>query len=421
MLPPYAKAKNQAEYLEGLPEFVQPYFPAAFASLEREIPIPHHLRNDQATTHKEVIYEMSYVPGQEVSQFIAKHCPPPAVIARLYVTILSILNRVVHTVNRAPAPGETLDVSYFRKIEDRLALCRSTAPRTFSEQLLESERIVINGVSYLNSSALLKRFRAHPEYLKVLEPRFHSLVMGDTNTENIKITNIEPLLQAQRLIEADAPADQIDTALAAITAESLGLRFLDPRAIGFRGTGRQTRDDPMYDNKPWHNSIGHYDEIHHENFALRVQTGEGRTPRVDIEFTEGNPYQRAYRVRDVAVGGVAVGDAGQPGIEDFFAAVMTEVYGLDDPDSAYCRDDPYWLIRFVFIMGTHFTAMPPFHFKAELGGTVVDNYQTQRRPIAIYCEGIKWLNWALEMLEGRRTEFLGLAVPPIPAPAWAAA
>jgi hypothetical protein len=107
-------------------------------------------------------------------------------------------------------------------------------------------------------------------------------------------------------------------------------------------------------------------------------------------------------------------------MEDYFGPVMTAVYGLDDPDSPYLRDDPYWLIRFAFIMGTHFTAMPPFHFQTELGGTLIDNYQSQRRPVAIYCEGIKWLNWALEMLEGQRTEFLGLTVPPLPGHAAAA-
>src|SRR5215468_5489902 len=99
MLPPFAKAKNQAEYLKALPESVRPYFPEAFESIEREIPVPDHLRKDDKTTHTEVIYEMSYVPGQEVSRFIEEHCPPPAVTARLYAQILSILNQVVHTVN----------------------------------------------------------------------------------------------------------------------------------------------------------------------------------------------------------------------------------------------------------------------------------------------------------------------------------
>jgi malonyl CoA-acyl carrier protein transacylase len=414
MLPPFAKARKQAEFLQSLPEPVRGYFPEVFSVLEREVPVPSHLRRGDRTVDREVIYEMSYLAGEEVSRYVEKHTPPPAVVARLYEQIIRVLNDEVHSVGRVPAPGETLDTSYFRKIEDRLELCRRTAPRTFGAHLLDTERIVVNGVSYLNHSALLKRFRGTPEYAEILEPAYHSLVMGDTNTENIKITNSEPLRHAQRLIESGAPRADVDAALAAITPDSLGIRFLDPRAIGFKSEGKDTRDDAMYDNKPWHNSIGHYDEIHFEQFTLSVDVGEGKTPSVDIAFLDGNPYQKAYRVRDVIEGGGTVDPEAPEGMEDHFASVMTAALGLDDPESPYLRDDPYWLIRFVFMMGQHFTAMPPFHFQKELDGTLVDTYQTQRRPVAIYCEGIKWLNWALQMLEGRRTEFLGLAVPPLP-------
>ncbi|MFE6172423.1 ACP S-malonyltransferase [Streptomyces sp. NPDC056464] len=414
MLPPFAKARKQAEFLLALPEPVRGYFPEVFTVLEREIPVPSGLRQADRTVDREVIYEMSYVAGEEVSRYVEKQTPPPAVVARLYEQIIRVLNEDVHSVGRVPAPGETLDTSYFRKIEDRLELCRRTAPRTFNAQLLDTERIVVNGVSYLNHGALLKRFRGTPEFAEILEPAHHSLVMGDTNTENIKISDTGPLLHAQRLIESGAPREDIDEALAAITPAALGIRFLDPRAIGFKSEGKDTRDDAMYDNKPWHNSIGHYDEIHFEQFTLNVEAEEGHTPTVDIAFLPGNPYQRAYRVRDVIANGGTLDTGAPQGMEDHFAGVMTAALGLDDPDSPYLRDDPYWLIRFVFMMGQHFTAMPPFHFQKELDGTLVDTYQTQRRPVAIYCEGIKWLNWALQMLEGARTEFLGLAVPPLP-------
>ncbi|MEU8774528.1 ACP S-malonyltransferase [Streptomyces sp. NPDC048606] len=415
MLPPFAKARKQAEYLQALPDSVRRNFPEVGEILERDIPIPAHLQKDGRTMDREVIYEMSYVKGEEVSRFVEKHSPPPAVIARLYEQIFRVLNEQVHSVGRVPAPGETVDISYFQKIEHRLALSRETAPVTFGPDLLDTPTIVINGVTYLNAPTLLERFREHPEYLEVLEPRFHSLVMGDTNTENIKMADPAPLLHAQRLIEAGAPRAAVDAALDAITPESLGIQFLDPRAIGFKTDGADTRDDSMYDNKPWHNSIGHYDEIHFERFRLRVRTGRGRAPNVEIEFDEGNPYADAYRVRDVTASGEQIDTTAEPrGMEDWFAPVMTAVYGLDDPMSRNVREDPYWLIRFVFMMGSHFTAMPPFHFQAELDGTLTDTYQTQRRPVAIYCEGIKWLNWALEMLEGDRDEFLGLTVPPLP-------
>lgn len=403
MLPPFAKAKKQAEFLRALPDPVRSYFPEVLEMVEHKVP-------GQGRSHHEVIYEMTYVPGEEVSRFVERYSPPPAVVARTYEEIFRVLAREVHAVNRAPAPDETLDVSYFTKIEDRLALCRATAPKTFGPDLLDSYHIVINGTRYLNHKPLLRRFRDSPEYQRILEPRMHALVMGDTNTENIKLTNTAPLLRAQRLIESGGSG--ASAALNDITAEMIGIRFLDPRAIGFQSAGPDTRDDPMYDNKPWHNSLGHYDEIHYEHFTLDVRTARWRTPAVDITFTPDNPYQKAYRVRDVPVTGGGVRPEAPTGVEDYFAQVMTS---RDDPfTSPHFGDDPYWLPRFVFLMGTHFTAMPPFHFQPDDTDPLTDAWQTQRRPVAIYCEGVKWLNWALEILEGSRTEFLGVPVPPLP-------
>lgn len=74
------------------------------------------------------------------------------------------------------------------------------------------------------------------------------------------------------------------------------------------------------------------------------------------------------------------------------------------------QNDPYWLVRFVFIMGTHFTAMPPFHFAKEADGSKIDDAHHQKRPLALYAEGLKWLNLAADMLEGKVTEFYGVPV-----------
>ncbi|GAA1854431.1 hypothetical protein [Myceligenerans crystallogenes] len=409
MLPPFAKARQQAEYLRHLPEPVKPYFPEVFDVLEHELPAPPG--DETGRPRQEVIYEMSFVEGAEVSRYVERWSPPPAVVARIYGAIYDVLDHHVHTVNRVPVPAGTLEESYFRKIEDRLELCRRTAPHTFGPALLDPETITINGNTFRNALALVRWFRDHPAHHQVLEPRFHSLVMGDTNTENVKISRTRPLVVAQKLIEQGAPRREIDAALAAITARTLGIKFLDPRAIGFRSTGRDTVDDPMYDNKPWHNSIGHYDEIHFEHFQLDVRTGAGRAPEVRIAFDEGNPFQRAYRVRDVVEHGEEVDPEHPRGMEDHFARVMRGAAGTPDGTSPVPAEDPYWLVRFVFMMGTHFTAMPPFHFQAELDGTMVDTYDVQRRPVAIYCEGVKWLNWAADLLEGRRTSFLGVPAP----------
>ncbi|MGN8048177.1 hypothetical protein ACTJKO_00710 [Curtobacterium sp. 22159] len=409
MLPPFAKAQRQAEYLQALPDELGTVFPQVGRITARELPVPTHLAADRSEAFRELIYEMSYVPGEEVSRWVERTSPPAAVIARVYEVILDVLHRRVHQHRRVPAPGGTLEEQYFTKIERRLDLAQRTAPRTFGPWLLDADEITVNGHTLRNIGPLLAAFRGHAGFQEVLEPRFHALVMGDTNTENIKVAHVEPLLEAQRLIESGADDVQVTEALDAITAESIGVMFLDPRAIGYRSDGAATRDDPMYDNKPWHNSLGHYDEMHYEEFDLDTDSVKG-TPTIDIRFRPGNPYQRAYDVRDVLEHGTSADSA--TGLEAHFARVMRAVYRLDDPESAVHRDDPHWLTRFVFTMGTHFAAMPPFHFLSEVDGSLTDTPLTQRRPVAIYAEGIKWLNWALEMLEGTRTEFLGLPVPP---------
>ena len=58
--------------------------PCTFGVVERQIPIPAHQQETAGrSADREVIYEMSYVDGEEVSRFVEKQSPPPAVIARL--------------------------------------------------------------------------------------------------------------------------------------------------------------------------------------------------------------------------------------------------------------------------------------------------------------------------------------------------
>src|SRR5699024_9835638 len=108
------------------------------------------------------------------------------------------------------------------------------------------------------------------------------------------------LLAAQVLINQHRSEDEIARALAAISAEDIQLRFLDPRAIGYQSEGADCRDDYMYDNKPWHNSLGHYDEIHNELFNLSMSLNAAKNPVVTIQFAENNDYQRTYRITDCA-------------------------------------------------------------------------------------------------------------------------
>jgi hypothetical protein len=237
----------------------------------------------------------------------------------------------------------------------------------------------MNGIRYRNMPQLLNTFR-NPEFLEILEPKYHSLVMGDTNTENVKITNINPILDAMKNGNLD------------FTYKDIGIKFLDPRAIGFQSGGKDVVDDYMYDNKPLHNSLGNYDIIHAEHFRIHSTT-ENREPHIKLEALEDHPFKEPYR-----------------DIEKYFPYIM-EGFGINNPE--FLSEDPNWIIRFAFIMGTHFAAMPPFHFKKELDGQVNDNCQPQKRAIAVYCEGVKWLNTAHDMLTGDLKELYGIPVPPI--------
>lgn len=384
MLAPYKKARQQAYYLKGLPESVQPYFPYVDNIIERSVPFDTDGSNTDGQTElaNELIYEMSYIGGDEVSEFIRKYKPPVELVARLYVVIYKTLNDIIHS-NRVRIPSmPTLEQSYFRKIENRLRLSQKTSPNVFSDDLLGSSHIYIDGVRCLNVKELLSRFRGNKAYSRILEPARHTLVMGDTNTENIKITRPEVLLKF--IEEKNYHFD----------AKDIGLKFLDPRAIGFHEDGVDTgADDPMYDNKPWHNSLGQYDIIHSELFDLKVNKNFDGVS-VEVIPHNGHSYSNSYE-----------------GIEKYFKSVMYEAWDLNNPESEVMKNDPNWIIRFAFVMGTHFTAMPPFHFHTSDDGSMVDSYTHQRRPVAIYCEGIKWLNLALKMLEGRVSTFYGVSVP----------
>lgn len=384
MLHPCPKAKSQTEFLLGLPSTARPLFPEVLGVNERNITVTEQ---GQEKKYYEFMYDMSYVPGMEVSKFVREHKPSAKLVAVLYTVIFRYLRNRLHSQRRRVPRQGTLEQSYYSKIEKRLALCQRTAPQTFCKEFVESDWIILNGRHLRNVKSILAEFRSNPLYTRILEPRFHSLVVGDTNTENIKIGNIEPLLREYDDLSFENPP---------FTAEELEIRFLDPRAIGFHEDGVDTvRDDPMYDNKPWHNSMGNYDKIHGEHFDMSFEMVHG-VPMLNIDFHAESPYSKSYDT-----------------IEKYFADSIRAAWGVEEPTSDVRQNDPYWLFRFVFMMGTHFMAMPPYHFSMSDSGVLIDNAEHQRRPLAVYAEGIKWLNLALDMLEGRVRTFYGLPVPKI--------
>ncbi len=377
MSSPLEKAKLQVDYLQNLPDAVKPYFPTIYDF--REIKIYDVDADGMPVERRALICDQSYIPGIEISTFVERYQPAPQVVAHLHREILRCLKEKIHPQRKKRRDCPTIETSYLRKIAKRLEIAQQTAPRTFTS-LITSDYLWIDGKRYRNIAQLLDAF-SHPDFQDILEPQSHWLVMGDTNTENIKLTNPDVLLTAMQ-------QDRWN-----LTYEDLGIRFLDPRAIGFNSVGANVVDDYMYDNKPLHNSLGNYDVIHGEHFTIHVTTEQGE-PHITLQHKEHHPFREPYRE-----------------IDQYFSYIMGG-WGLDDPEVS--RNDPYWLIRFTFIMGTHFAAMPPFHFKKECNGQVRDEYDPQKRAVAVYCEGIKWLNLAHDMLTGERKALYGVPVPPLP-------
>lgn len=350
---PTTKINLQVEYIKNLPGRAVKYFPKVFSISRSEI-----ASEDKRSTYLQVILDQEYISGYPISTFIARHQPKSETVVQLYKEIFRCLRENVHSYRVGKRNCDTLEQSYFSKIEKRLRLAQNTAPLTFSRELLEGEQIILNGQCYDNILHLLNKIRSMPN-LKRLEPDYHCLVMGDTNTENILITNLD------RLIEADTQSDL------SFTYDDIGLKFVDPRAIGFESEGGNTVDDPMYDNKPFHNSVGNYDLIHGEHFDLDVDYSN-KFVEINIYEHATHPFKEPYR-----------------DLNSKIHEIMNESWHSADKD---------WYIRFVFLLGTHFSAMPPFHFWKKADGFIEDNYYSQKRAIAIYCEGVKWLNQAYTLL-----------------------
>lgn len=414
MLPPFAKAKRQVEYLQALPKNVKHSFPEILDTQERNSEIASQTPMDsegQSSPH-ELSYDMTYIPGIEVSELVRTRHPSASTVAGLYRTIHTFLRDNVHSERTRRVTGDVLKESYFDKIRNRLELTRHTAPRTFGEGLLDSETIWINNKPYLNIGPILEKLEHNNDYMEKLEPKYLGLVMGDTNTENIKIQESNLALEMSLRDGEDPTYNSVNTANPEdFSPDAIGLRFLDPRAIGYRSTGAQTVDDYMYDNKPWHNSLGHYDEIHHELFSFTEINTKGSEPRIGIEYQPGNPYSISYGIHTAFDPFDKTSWNNPTCVAYYFRFIMRELYSSNlslIPENY--KADKHWLERFVFIMGTHFAAMPPYHFVRNIDGVLTDTPQTQRRPIAVYTQGIIWLNWSLRLLQGREKQFCGVPV-----------
>jgi hypothetical protein len=153
MLAPHVKARRQAEWLQSLPTEVAPLFPRVL-DLRGRSPGRAELTEPPPD---EFIYDMTFVPGIEISRFVREFRPAPSVVALLYAELFAMMARRIHRYRLTIPSGATLESSYFAKIEKRLRLSQATAPDTFSERLLDRDWIVINRRRLRNVPVLLTK------------------------------------------------------------------------------------------------------------------------------------------------------------------------------------------------------------------------------------------------------------------------
>jgi hypothetical protein len=368
MSPPHRKARLQVAYLQNLPASARPYFPEII-DVHETWDVPGRMRESSAADGElpEYVVDQSYVPGVEVSSFVREAQPGPSTVAHLYAEILRLLDLRLHTHRRRAPADHVLERYHLRKVEERLELAHRTAPAAFPRRLFEVDHFYVNGRKLANLPAILRVLRSVNELAQVFEPPRLCLTMGDMNTENVKITRPDRLLAAMHRTQLQPSFDD------------MGLRLLDPRAIGVESEGSTTVDDPIYDFKFWHNSLAHYDLLHGEHFAITVEQRRG-VPYVNLAPARPNPYEISYA-----------------GLATWFTHVFER--GLSSGLAGLSAEDPHWVPRFALLMGTHICGMTPFHFSRGIDGGVVDDWRVQRRPVALYCEGIWWLNLAIAVAE----------------------
>lgn len=370
MSAPFKRASLQADFITSLPASAAQFFPKIYdvRRRTRAATAEERLRLDRESI-EEVIYDESYLAGTDLSALIEQMRPPARLTAAIYRELARLVQEQLHIHRRCLRAENMVERSYFCKMENRLALAKKSIPTVLSDDFIEVPAILINGQPYLGIRYILSELREIAQKSTILEPLSYCLTMGDMNTQNIKIGNEQVILTALASGRED------------FTYHDLEVKLVDPRGIGPISQGGTTVDDYLYDAKFWHNSLAHYDIWYNGYFDLLFSTDRG-IPEITIHLRSNQPFGESYEK-----------------IGSYFRDVMET--GFDGQGTSLMDADPHWVIRFVFLMGTRMCAMLPFHLQKAATGHVEDNWQQQARPIALYCEGIVWLNRALQMLRGQ--------------------
>lgn len=338
MSDPFRRALHQARFLRELPASMASLFPAVLDFQIASVP-PGDARAS--------ILDLEFISGNSISDLSFGGQLDKAELRGVCEAIAEILAGVVHPSQTSTREADTVSKMHIAKMRSRLAL--SNQADWPGIQDASARHITLHGNRMLGIGAALDEITGRPELLAALEPPMLCRVVGDTNTQNIILTGSE------NFRSPDLPIRE-------------RLRFLDPRGIG---VGPLHLDDPVYDWKFWHNTLGHYDQIYHGDFEVSSSLERGWL--IDYARTP----ERVTLRRDAL---------------EIFPATMNRYCAVAAEHGVVLGEHVY--LRFLFLMASHFASMIPFHLSQH--GPERPNW----KPFAMYCEAVWWMNACLGYWDG---------------------
>ena len=347
MSDPYKRARQQVDYLQRLPPEVAELFPRLHRVVDTELDGDFGYR-------KALITDYERVDGLSISDCVGLGELDERSLPKVYRDLAQLLAEKVHTVGQTAPTRPSVEDFHLRKMDERIQLARRSWPEGMANISPDQPWIYVNGYRYRSVWHCIETIRSEPALMAALEPPSFTLVMGDCNTQNIFLTR------------APYQGTKMPTCI----------KLLDPRGIGPAWSRGMLVDDPLYDWKYWHNSLAHYDMIYSGQLQIAMGTAVDDVPWVTIASRDDLAYEKTYRH-----------------IAASFEEVISVAAGTGQTlENRYGRA---WRLRFLFLMGSHFAAMLPFHLHRnptrDVAGASV---------LAMYCESVRWLNAALDYWNG---------------------
>lgn len=361
MSDPFERSRLQVEYLRSIPPSVAALFPSIYNVEQIDL-------DGALGCGTTLVTDYEYIRGISMSSIVNQDIALPEHIDHLYARLALVLATQVHTVAPMHRRELAVEAYHLTKIEARLQLVRDSWAWAATHLHQNASAVTVNDQPYMSVEQCIAVIRADASMMRALEAPAYNLVVGDSNTQNILICG-----DPRHLRDVAGP-------------DSVPLRFIDPRGIGPARNQGVVVDDPVYDWKYWHNTVGHYDAMFSGNFWMSVETASS-----SLHFQLGHRRPPAVEMssrRLAAAFRSVVAHAAPPGV------ALSDRYG------------EHWELRFLFLMGSHFAAMTPFHLNRSHQLSPIgdhNSWMSSSATLAMYCESARWLNACILYWYGEQT------------------